>query len=121
MPPRVRATPAALQAIARLTERHGPVVLHQSGGCCDGSSPICLPANELPPGPGDVLLGHVGGTPVYIDGQQDERWRRPDLIIDVSPGAAMGFSLEGSNELHFVTLTAKAVAGRAARRPEPQT
>src|SRR5450432_3872940 len=94
MPDRVRATPQALDAIELLKARHGPLVIHQSGGCCDGSSPICLPAAELPPGPGDVLLGEVAATPVYIDADQDERWRRPDILIDVAPGAAMGFSLE---------------------------
>jgi hypothetical protein len=80
-------------------------VIHQSGGCCDGSSPICLPAAELPPGPGDVLLGTIGQTPVYIDGEQDERWGRPLLHIGLAPGAAMGFSLEGSEETHLVALT----------------
>jgi uncharacterized protein (DUF779 family) len=100
---RVSATPQALEAIERLTARHGTIVIHQSGGCCDGSSPICLPEAELPAGPGDVLLGHVGGTSVYIDGEQDERWGAPDIRIDLSPGAAMGFSLEGADDVHFVT------------------
>jgi uncharacterized protein len=67
-----------------------------------------------------VLLGHLAGTPVYIDAAQDERWRRPNLTIDVSPGAAMGFSLEGSDELHFVTLTARSVAGTTAPKQEHQ-
>jgi uncharacterized protein (DUF779 family) len=100
---RVSATPQALEAIERLKARHGAIVIHQSGGCCDGSSPICLPAGELPPGPGDVLLGEVGGTLVYIDGDQHERWGFPAIRIDVSPGAAMGFSLEGLDGVHFVT------------------
>jgi uncharacterized protein (DUF779 family) len=106
MPNRVSATPAALDAIDRLKERHGAIVIHQSGGCCDGSSPICLPAGELPAGPGDVLLGRLMGTPVYIDGDQDERWGTPEIRIDVSPGAAMGFSLEGIDDVHFVTSSA---------------
>jgi uncharacterized protein (DUF779 family) len=102
MASRVSATPQALEAIERLRARHGAIVIHQSGGCCDGSSPICLPAGELPPGPGDVLLGEVGGAPVYIDGEQDLRWGTPEICIDVCAGAAMGFSLEGVDDVHFV-------------------
>ena len=100
---RVSATPQALEAIERLTARHGAIVIHQSGGCCDGSSPMCLPEAELPAGPGDILLGHVGDAPVYIDGEQDKRWGCPDICIDLSPGAAMGFSLEGVDGVHFKT------------------
>jgi uncharacterized protein (DUF779 family) len=103
MPSRLSATPQALEAIERLKARHGAIVIHQSGGCCDGSSPLCLPAGELPPGPGDVLLGEEGGTLVYIDGEQDERSGFPEIRIDLSPGAAMGFSLEGVDDVHFVT------------------
>lgn len=105
MTARVQATPPALAEIERLRARHGAVVIFQSGGCCDGSSPICLPAGELPAGPGDVLLGELAGTPVYIDAEQDRRWHAPELLIDVSPGAAMGFSLEGLDDVHFVTIT----------------
>lgn len=99
---RVSATPAVLELLERLSTRYGRLVIHQSGGCCDGSSPICIPAIELPPGPADVLLGTVGETPVYIDGEQDERWRQPELLLDVSPGPAMGFSLEGIEGVHLV-------------------
>jgi uncharacterized protein (DUF779 family) len=101
MPDRVSATPPVLELLQRLAARYGPLVIHQSGGCCDGSSPICLPAAELPPGPADVLLGTVGETPVYIDGDQDERWQYPELTIDLSAGAAMGFSLEGVENVHL--------------------
>jgi len=99
---RVSATPPVLDLLERLAARYGPLVIHQSGGCCDGSSPICLPATELPPGPEDILLGTIGDTPVYIDADQDKRWREPDLIIDVSPGPAMGFSLEGALGVHLL-------------------
>ncbi|HXP38458.1 MAG TPA: DUF779 domain-containing protein, partial [Solirubrobacteraceae bacterium] len=91
---RVSATLPVLELLERLAARYGPLVIHQPGGCCDGSSPICLPAEELPAGPHDVLLGFLGSTPVYIDGEQDTRWREPKLHIDLSPGPAMGFSLE---------------------------
>ena len=107
MPGRVSATPSVLELLERLAARFGPLVIHQSGGCCDGSSPICLPAAELPPGPGDVLLGTVGDTPVYIDGDQDERWKRPELLIGLRHGAAMGFSLEGVEDLHLVANSAE--------------
>jgi uncharacterized protein len=102
MPDRVRATPPVLRLLERLAARYGPLVIHQSGGCCDGSSPICLPAAELPPGPGDVLLGAVGETPVYIDGEQFRRWREPELVIDLADGPAMGFSLEGVEGVHLL-------------------
>jgi uncharacterized protein len=104
---RVSATPPVLELLERLAVRFGPLVIHQSGGCCDGSSPICLPAGELPPAPGDVLLGTVGETPVYIDGDQDERWKHPELVIGLSRGAAMGFSLEGVEDLHLVAHSAE--------------
>ena len=98
----VTATAAALEAIARLEASHGRLAFFQSGGCCDGSSPICLADGELPPAPGDLLLGHVGGAAFYIDADQYERWRRPDFVVDLSPGPAEGFSL-GLADHHFVT------------------
>lgn len=101
---RVSATPLVLELLERLAARYGPLVIHQSGGCCDGSSPICLPAGELPPGPGDVLLGVLDQTPVYVDRDQDERWRSPRLRIGLSPGPAMGFSLESTEGVHLVAL-----------------
>jgi uncharacterized protein len=101
----VTASPAALEMIHRLGAAHGALTFLQSGGCCNGSSPICLRQGELPLGPQDVRLGEIGGAPFYIDSEQYERWHRPHLTIDVSPGAADGFSLEGLEGLHFVTLT----------------
>ena len=99
---RITATPRAVETVRRLAAAHGPVVLHQSGGCCDGSSPMCLPAGELPSGPGDALLGEIAGAPFYIDTDQDRRWGHPKLLIDVLPGAATSLSLEGAQDLHFV-------------------
>jgi uncharacterized protein (DUF779 family) len=99
----VRATAAALEIIDRLVQRHGPVVFFQSGGCCDGSSAMCLLAEELPAGPADVLLGSIGGASFYIDGDQYERWNRPAFVIDVADGPADGFSLEGGEGVHFVS------------------
>ena len=99
------ATPAALEVIHRLAAVHGPLMFFQSGGCCDGTSPLCLKDGELPLGADDVRLGVIGGAPFYIDAQQYERWGKPQFLIDVSPGAADGFSLEGLDDVHFVTET----------------
>ncbi len=105
MDAKVRATDAALDAIEALTDVRGRVMFFQSGGCCDGSSPICLPEGELPLGPHDLLLGRVGGAPFYIDTDLYERWNRPAFLLDVSPGAPEGFSL-GVADTHFVTREA---------------
>lgn len=102
--PRVSATPEAVKAIERLGERHGSIVFHQSGGCCSGSSPMCLRADELPPGPNDVELGQVDGVPVLIDRDLFARWGSPDFRIDVAAGAADSLSLEGADGVHFVNV-----------------
>jgi uncharacterized protein (DUF779 family) len=99
----VQATTAALEVIHRLEAAHGPLIFFQSGGCCDGTHPMCLEAGELPLAPGDVHLRDIGDAPFYIDSEQYERWGRPRFEIDVSPGAAGGFSLEGLQGVHFVT------------------
>jgi hypothetical protein len=101
----VSATPEAVEAIERLRERHGSIVLHQSGGCCAGSSPMCLGAEELPAGPNDIEIGVVAGVPVLIDRDLFARWGGPDFCIDVAPGAADSLSLEGSDGVHFVNAT----------------
>jgi uncharacterized protein (DUF779 family) len=103
---RVVASEAALAELGRLAAEHGPLMLVLSGGCCDGSSPVCLRAGELALGPHDLRLGDVGGQPVYIDAEQDERWRRPAFAIDVAPGEGSGLSLEGAHDLHFVLRSA---------------
>jgi hypothetical protein len=102
MAEQVVATDAALAAIERLTAKYGKLILFQSGGCCDGSSPLCLVDGELELGPNDLRLGEVGGAAFYIDTEQFERWNRPQFLLDVSPGAAEGFSLEGLEGVHFV-------------------
>jgi uncharacterized protein (DUF779 family) len=112
MPPvdAITATDAALAALARLRDRHGPVMLFQSGGCCDGSSPMCLHAGELLVGPNDLQLGELDGTPFFIDAEQYERWGRPAFLLDVSPGAAGGFSLEALDGVHFVVRSPSCAA-----------
>ena len=113
---RVRATPAALEVIETLREKHGDVAFYQSGGCCDGSAAMCLTKGELLPSPNDVKLGEIGGSPFYIDDEQYERWGRPTFLIDVAPGEAGSFSLEGLEDLHFVVRTPSGAAG--AGEPE---
>ena len=106
---RVVATESAVAEIRRLKDEHGPLMLFQSGGCCDGSSPMCFPAGEFLVGPNDLLLGEVDGCPFYIDAEQYERWNRPALVLEVAAGAGSGMSLEGVHDLHFRT-TAPAAA-----------
>lgn len=100
---KVSATPEAMQFLDEIVADHGPVLFHQSGGCCDGSSPMCYPRNEFRIGEGDVLLGHVGDTPVYIGGAQYEVWKHTDLILDVVPGRGGMFSLDNGRERRFLT------------------
>jgi uncharacterized protein len=103
MTERVTATPEALEMIERLKRKHGPLAFFQSGGCCDGSAAMCLTRGELLPTDDDVKLGAIGGCPFYVDGEQYQRWGEPEILIDVSAGAAGSFSLEGLEEVHFVT------------------
>ncbi|HRX71796.1 MAG: DUF779 domain-containing protein [Candidatus Competibacteraceae bacterium] len=100
---RVLATDAALDLIARLKAKHGPLMFHQSGGCCDGSSPMCYPEGELIVGDGDVRLGEIGGCPFYMSASQFEYWKHTQLTIDVVPGRGGMFSLEGPEGLRFLT------------------
>ena len=100
----VTATSAAIEALTRLRAAHGPLVLFQSGGCCDGSSPICVQDGELPVTATDLRLGAVGGVPFYIDGEQYRRWGTPHFVVDISPGPPEGFSL-GPVDAHLVTRT----------------
>ena len=101
--PQVTATQAALELIQTLVQRHGPVMFHQSGGCCDGSAPMCFADGEFQLGDGDRLLGRIGGMPFYISASQYEYWRHTQLIIDVVPGRGGMFSLEGPLGKRFLT------------------
>ena len=103
MTERVSATPAALSLIATLRDRHGPLMFHQSGGCCDGSAPMCYPAAEFQVGSADVRLGEIGGCGFWMSRSQFEYWQHTHLIIDVVPGRGGMFSLEGPHGLRFLT------------------
>ncbi|MFI4881922.1 MAG: DUF779 domain-containing protein [Phycisphaerales bacterium JB064] len=102
-PPRVVATPAAERLIAEIRKDHPEILFHQSGGCCDGSSPMCYPAAEFRVGASDVKLGEVAGIGVYISGRQFEAWKHTQLILDVVPGRGGMFSLDNGRELRFHT------------------
>jgi uncharacterized protein (DUF779 family) len=118
---RVAVTEAAEALLRRLVAQHGPLMFHQSGGCCDGSSPMCYPNLEFKIGGGDVLLGEIAGVPFYIGAQQFELWQHTHLTIDVVPGRGSGFSLEAPEGMRFLTrsrlFTAEEAAGLAAQGP----
>ena len=100
---RVRATPAAMALIAEIRRDHPDILFHQSGGCCDGSSPMCYPTEDFRVGERDVKLGEVGGVPVFISASQFEAWKHTQLILDVVPGRGGMFSLDNGRERRFLT------------------
>jgi len=102
-PARVLATPAALDLIAKLAGENGEILFHQSGGCCDGSSPMCFPIGDYMIAPDDVLLGEIGGAKFYMSPSQFEYWRNTQLTIDVVPGMGGMFSLENGSGKRFLT------------------
>jgi hypothetical protein len=100
---RVTATNEALALIERLKEIYGILMFHQSGGCCDGSSPMCYPRGEFRVGESDVLLGEIGETPFYMSKDQYEYWKHTQIIIDAVDGRGGMFSLEGPEGKRFLT------------------
>ncbi|MGJ0509946.1 MAG: DUF779 domain-containing protein [Methylocystis sp.] len=102
-PDRVTATPAALDLIARLRSEHGDILFHQSGGCCDGSAPMCYPQVDFLVGDHDVRLGEIGGASFYIGAAQFDYWRHTQLIIDVVSGQGGMFSLDNGTGRRFLT------------------
>ncbi|WP_328535498.1 DUF779 domain-containing protein [Streptomyces sp. NBC_00344] len=106
--PRVEVTPAAALLIRRLRETHGPLMFHQSGGCCDGSAPMCYPDGEFRTGGSDVLLqsltvdGVTEPVPFWISASQQEVWSHTRLIVDVVQGRGSGFSLEAPEGVRFL-------------------
>jgi uncharacterized protein (DUF779 family) len=101
--PRVVATEAAVALIERLRAKHGPLMFHQSGGCCDGSSPMCYQDGELMVGGSDRRLGEIAGCSFWMSAAQFEAWRHTQLIIDVVPGRGGQFSLDGGEGVRFLT------------------
>jgi len=116
--PRVLATDAALALIGEIRRDHPDILFHQSGGCCDGSSPMCYPADDFMIGDSDVKLGEIGGVPVYISASQFEAWKHTQLIIDVVPGRGGMFSLDNGREKRFLTRSRLLGGGEACAIPD---
>lgn len=125
---RVSVTPAAADMIRTLAAEHGPLMFHQSGGCCDGSAPMCYPLGEFRVGQEDVFLGTIEGCPFYISGPQFEYWQHTHLTIDLVKGRGSGFSLEAPEGYRFLTRsrvytdqeqTALDAEGPPPRGPQP--
>jgi len=102
LPAQVMATDLAVHLIRVLRQKYGPLMFHQSGGCCDGSSPMCFPRGEFLVGDVDVQLGEVDGEPFYMSRSQFEYWKHTQLTLDVVPGRGGMFSLEGPEGLRFL-------------------
>lgn len=100
--PRVVATDAARDLIAVLRSKHGPLMFHQSGGCCDGSAPMCYPLGEFMVGGSDVLLGDLEGCPFYMGEAQFAYWEHTQLIIDAIVGRGGAFSLDSAEGRRFL-------------------
>ena len=101
VPLRVEATQKALDLIKTLQDEHGEILFHQSGGCCDGSSPMCFAKTDYIVGDDDVRLGEVGGAPFYMSPSQFSYWKHTHLTLDVVPGRGGMFSLENGREVRF--------------------
>ena len=114
---RIDATEEALELIDRLVEAHGPVLFHQSGGCCDGSSPMCFPLGEFRIGGSDVYLGEVGGAPFHMGAAQFEYWEHTHLTLDVVPGRGSSFSLEAPDGVRFLIRSRLFTDAEAADLP----
>lgn len=104
---RVAITDDAAAMVRQLTAQHGPLMFHQSGGCCDGSSPMCYPVGMFITGSGDVLLGTVNAglddpVEVFMSTAQFEYWKFTHLTIDIVPGRGAGFSVEGPTGMRFL-------------------
>ena len=120
---RVDVTPAAAELIRSLRAEHGPLMFHQSGGCCDGSSPMCFGEGEFKVGAQDVKLGDIEGCELWMSASQFELWRHTRLTLDVVPGRGGGFSLESPRRVRFLLpsrlFSDEETAGPAARRTRP--
>jgi uncharacterized protein (DUF779 family) len=100
---RVQITDKAAEVVSRLKRQHGALLFHQSGGCCDGSAPMCYPLGDFRVGPQDVFLGEIAECKFYIGAAQFDYWRHTQLIIDVVPGRGSGFSVEAPEGVRFLT------------------
>lgn len=123
---RVDVTEQAAALIRKLTETHGPVMFHQSGGCCDGSAPMCYPLGEFRTGGSDVHLGDLDvgleqPVPVWMSASQFEYWSHTHLTIDVVKGRGAGFSLEAPEGVRFLIRSRLFTDAEAAGLSRPET
>jgi uncharacterized protein len=118
-PARVLATEPALALIAQLQTKYGPLLFHQSGGCCDGSTPMCFAQGDYMLSPDDVCLGDIGGAAFYMSPSQFEYWQYTQLIIDVVPGMGGMFSLENGTGQRFLTRSRVFGEAELAALPPP--
>lgn len=102
---RITATPAALELIEKLQKINGPLMFHQSGGCCDGSQPMCFPEGDFKLGNSDVKLGEIAGCGFYMGADQFEYWQHTHLTLDVTKGRGSSFSLEIPMGVRFYILS----------------
>jgi uncharacterized protein (DUF779 family) len=116
---RVLATESALALIAQLKAKYGDILFHQSGGCCDGSAPMCFPVGDYLLAPGDVKLGEIGGVGFYMSPSQFEYWQHTQLIIDVVAGMGGMFSLENGTGKRFLTRSRVFTGDEAAALGPP--
>lgn len=100
---RVLITEEAVAIVEKLKQKHGPLIFHQSGGCCDGSSPMCFEKDELFLNETDMHLGEIAGCPFYMSKDQFEYWKHTQIIVDVTHGRGSSFSLEIPLGLRFIT------------------
>ena len=105
MPDRVVFTPAAVALVRSLKPAHGPLIFHLSGGCCEGSAPMCLRRSDFRPGPQDVLLGEVEGCPFYVGAAQYDYWAPYQVVVDVTDGGGDSFSIEAADGVRFIALS----------------
>jgi uncharacterized protein (DUF779 family) len=103
MTPRVLISDEAQKVVAQLQDRFGPLMFHQSGGCCDGSQPMCFELGDFKLGQSDVCLGEIAGCEFWMSKDQQEYWQYTQLTIDIVPGRGSSFSLEIPMGLRFIT------------------
>lgn len=127
MPERVLFTPHARKLLLQLKAQHGPLIFHLSGGCCEGSAPMCLRQSDFRAGARDVLLGMIEGCPFYVGPAQFEYWASSQLTVDVTTGGGDSFSLEAADGVRFIVrsrlfsdaeIRALEAAGPVPRGPE---
>jgi len=120
-PARVVATAAALGLIEQLRQRHGPLMFFQSGGCCDGSAPMCYPVGDFSVSDTDVRLGELDGAAFYMGAEQFAYWEHTQLIIDVVAGNGGMFSLDNGTGQRFLTRSRLFSDAELAQLPAPVT